>query len=134
MYISNVILAVINIPLASQLVKVLKTPEKILLPLVVALGFIGTYALSFATTDFFIIALCGVIAYFVKKLNVPISSFILALILGSKIETSFRQSMVLSKGSMGIFASDSITIFFIILAVLSLFGPLVLNKMLSNNK
>ncbi|WP_372714177.1 tripartite tricarboxylate transporter permease [Ilyobacter sp.] len=134
MYVSNIMLAVINIPLASQLVKVLKTPEKILLPLVVALGFIGTYALSFATTDFIIVALCGIIAFFAKKLKIPISSFILALILGTKIETSFRQSMVLSKGSMSIFASDSISIFFIVLAVLSLFGPMILNKLLKSDK
>lgn len=134
MYIANVILAIINIPLATQLVKILKTPPKILLPLVVALGFIGTYALSFSTTDFFIITGCGALAYFIKKLNIPIATFILALILGTKIETSFRQSMILSKGSLNIFVGDPITIFFVVLAVLSACGPLVLNALIKDDK
>lgn len=125
MYISNFILAIINIPLATQLVKVLKTPTRILLPIVVALGFIGTFALNFSVVDFYIISFCGFAGYFIKKLKIPISTFILALILGTKIESSFRQAMILSNGSFSIFVSDTITILFVVLAVLSLAWPFV---------
>lgn len=129
MYISNIILVAINIPLATQLVKVIKTPARILLPIVITLGFLGTYALNFSTVDFFIVALFGVIGYFVKKLKIPVATFILALILGEKMESSFRQSMVLSNENFSIFISDPITIFFVIATVLSLIWPFISKKL-----
>jgi len=129
MYISNIILVIINIPLATQIVKVLKTPTRILLPLVITLGFIGTYALNFSSVDFFIITLFGVLGYFVKKLKIPVATFILALILGEKMETSFRQALVLSNNNFKVFASDSITIFFIAATIISLVWPIISKKM-----
>ncbi len=125
MYISNILLVIINIPLATQIVKILKTPTRILLPIVIGLGFIGTYALNFSILDFFIITLFGALGYFVKKLKIPVATFILALILGEKMETSFRQSMILSNGNLSIFASDTITIIFIVLTVASLAWPFI---------
>ena len=123
MFIANLILLFINLPLATQLVKVLKTPPKILLPCVITLGFIGTYSLTYSTLDFVIIVAFGLLGYFVKKLNIPVATFILALILGVKFETSFRQAMIIGKGDFGIFASDPITIFFIVATLISIAGP-----------
>ncbi len=132
MYVSNVILVIINIPLASQIVKILKTPTRILLPLVIALGFIGTYALNFSTVDFFIITIFGALGYFVKKLKIPVATFILAMILGGKMEDSFRQAMTLSSGSIRVFASEPITIFFVVLTVISALWPLISKKLAAN--
>ncbi|SHJ11681.1 putative tricarboxylic transport membrane protein [Dethiosulfatibacter aminovorans DSM 17477] len=123
MFISNLILLFINLPLATQLVKVLKTPPKILLPCVITLGFIGTYSLTYSILDFGIIVGFGLLGYFVKKLDIPVATFILALILGVKLETSFRQAMLIGKGDFGIFASDPITIFFIAATIISIAGP-----------
>lgn len=123
MFISNIILLFINLPLATQLVKVLKTPPKVLLPCVITLGFIGTYSLTYSIVDFGIIVGFGIIGYFIKKLNIPVATFILALILGVKLETSFRQAMIIGKGDFGIFASDPITIFFIVVTIISIVSP-----------
>jgi putative tricarboxylic transport membrane protein len=125
MFIANIILLLINLPLATQLIKILKTPPKILLPCVITLGFIGTYSLSYSMLDFGIIAAFGLLGYFVKKLNLPVATFILALILGVKFETSFRQAMIIGNGDFGIFASDPITIFFIVATLISIAGPRV---------
>jgi putative tricarboxylic transport membrane protein len=125
MFIANIVLLFINLPLATQLIKILKTPPKILLPCVITLGFIGTYSLSYSMLDFGIIAAFGLLGYFVKKLNLPVATFILALILGVKFETSFRQAMIIGNGDFGIFASDPITIFFIVATLISIAGPRV---------
>ncbi|MDW7669585.1 MAG: tripartite tricarboxylate transporter permease, partial [Bacillota bacterium] len=129
MFIANIVLLFINLPLATQLVKILKTPPKILLPLVMTLGFIGTYSLSYSMIDFGIIIGFGIIGYFVKKLNMPVATFILALILGSKFETSFRQAMLIGNGNIGVFASDPITLFFIAATVISIVGPRIMGAL-----
>jgi len=129
MFIANIVLLFINLPLATQLVKILKTPPKILLPLVMTLGFIGTYSLSYSMIDFGIIIGFGIIGYFVKKLNMPVATFILALILGSKFETSFRQAMLIGNGSFKVFASDPITLFFIAATVISIVGPRIMGAL-----
>ncbi len=126
MFIANIILLFINLPLATQLIKILKTPPKILLPCVITLGFIGTYSLTYSMLDFGIITAFGIIGYFVKKLNMPVATFVLALILGVKFETSFRQAMLIGKGDFTIFASDPITIFFIAATIVSIVGPRVM--------
>jgi putative tricarboxylic transport membrane protein len=129
MFIANIILLLINLPLATQLIKILKTPPKILLPCVITLGFIGTYSLSYSMLDFGIIIGFGIIGYFVKKLNMPVATFILALILGSKFETSFRQAMLIGNGSFKVFASDPITLFFIAATVISIVGPRIMGAL-----
>ncbi|MFT5873195.1 MAG: putative tricarboxylic transport membrane protein [Clostridium sp.] len=128
MYVSNILLTIMNIPLATQLVKILKTPVRILLPIIIGLGFIGTYAINFSVVDFYIIILFGVAGYFVKKLDIPVATFILALILGSKMEVSFRQSMILSNSSYSIFVGDPISIMFLVATVLSILWPFISAK------
>lgn len=125
MFIANIVLLIINLPLATQLVKVLKTPPKLLLPCVITLGFIGTYSLTYSTIDFVIIVVFGFLGYFIKKLDIPVATFILAMILGVKLETSFRQAMLIGKGDFKIFASGPITVFFIVATLLSVFGPMI---------
>jgi len=132
MFVANIILLFINLPLATQLIKILKTPPKILLPCVITLGFIGTYSLTYSMIDFGIITAFGIIGYFVKKLNMPVATFVLALILGVKFETSFRQAMLIGKGDFTIFASDPITIFFIAATIVSIVGPKVMSMIKLN--
>jgi putative tricarboxylic transport membrane protein len=79
--------------------------------------------------DFGIIIGFGIIGYFVKKLNMPVATFILALILGSKFETSFRQAMLIGNGSFKVFASDPITLFFIAATVISIVGPRIMGAL-----
>ena len=74
-----------------------------------------------------IIVAFGFLGYFIKKLDIPVATFILAMILGAKLETSFRQAALIGKGDFGIFASDPITIFFIAATIISIFGPMLGN-------
>lgn len=133
MFIGNIVLVIINILLVGLLVKVLKTPEKILYPLIIMLAFIGTYTLSYSTVDFYLLLVFGLIGLLMKVMDFPIAPLVLALIVGADMEQNFRMAIASSNGSLGIFFSSWISIILLILTVLSLCYPLLI-KIVKNKK
>jgi putative tricarboxylic transport membrane protein len=127
MFIGNFILLFINMPMASVLVRVLSVPAKVLYPLILGLAFIGTYAITNSVVDFFILILFGLIGIFLDKTKIPTSPLILGGIVGSTMETSFRQALMLSDGSPKIFYGSPITIVLIALTLFSVAWPLAGN-------
>ena len=71
MFIGNIILAIINIPLAGVLVRVLSIPAKILYPLVLGLAFVGCYAISNSVIDFYLLTIFGSFGYVMNKVELP---------------------------------------------------------------
>ena len=128
MYVGNIILAVINIPLATQLVKVLKVPQRILMPIILILAFIGAYTMNYTIVDFLLLTLFGIVGFYMKKMKVPVSPMILALILGGKMEQSFRQSLALSDMQLSIFVGDWISVILLLAAVISVAYSLLKGK------
>ncbi|SOC41421.1 tripartite tricarboxylate transporter permease [Ureibacillus acetophenoni] len=133
MFIGNIVLVIINILLVGLLVKVLKTPAKVLYPLIIMLAFIGTYTLSYSTVDFYLLLIFGVIGLLMKVMDFPIAPLVLALIVGADMEQNFRMALVSSNGSVSIFFSSWISVVLLILTVLSLFYPLIM-KLFLNKK
>jgi putative tricarboxylic transport membrane protein len=125
MVVGNVVCAVINIPLAKVLVRVLSIPVRILFPVVLGLAFIGTYAISNMVTDFFILIVFGLVGLFLEKADIPTSPMILGGIVGATMEQSFRQARVISGGRMSIFWGSPICIVLILLTLLSIAWPAV---------
>lgn len=117
MYLGNIILAIINIPLAGLLVKVLQIPRQYMLPMIIGLAFIGTYAINYSTFEFFILVLFGVIGYLFRLLKIPAGPPVLSIILGVLIEQSFRQSMTISGGSLMILFTRPISAVMLLLTV-----------------
>lgn len=127
MFLGNIFLFLINIFLVSVLVKILKTPAKILYPLILAIAFIGTYTLNYSVIDFYMLLIFGVIGLFMKILDFPIAPMILALIVGTDMEQNFRKSLVSSDGDFSVFFHSGISIGLIILTILSLTYPLIMS-------
>ena len=123
LFIGNFVCAVVNIPLAGLLVRVLSVPPKILYPLIVALAFMGVYTINFHTMDFILLVVFGLIGYFMKTYKVPTAPMILAVVIGGSLEQSFRQSLMLSDGSLTIFFRSGICLTLLALAVISLVYP-----------
>ncbi|MCG8501824.1 MAG: tripartite tricarboxylate transporter permease [Firmicutes bacterium] len=123
MFIGNVILAIVNIPLAGILVRVLAIPPKILYPIVLGLAFIGTFAISNSVVDFYILIIFGVVGLFMNKAGVPTAPLILGTIVGNSMEVSFRQALVISDGSYGIFVGSPIAVTLIIVTIASIVFP-----------
>jgi putative tricarboxylic transport membrane protein len=123
MFIGNIILLIINMPMASVLVRVLAVPAKVLYPLILGLAFIGTYAITNSVVDFYILIAFGLIGIFLDKTKIPTSPLILGGIVGSTMETSFRQALMLSDGSPKIFYGFTITVALIAMSVFSIAWP-----------
>ncbi len=125
MFLGNVVCAVINIPLASVLVRVLSVPTKILYPAIVAMALIGVYTINFSTLDFVLLVIFGLFGYFMKKYKVPTSPLILATVVGVSMEQSLRQSLMLSDGDVAILFRSPICLVLFALTIFSIVWPFV---------
>ncbi len=125
MFIGNVILAIINIPLAGLLVRVLAVPPKILYPIVMGLAFVGVFAISYSVMDFYILIIFGLLGYFMSKAKIPMTPLILAVIVGNSMEQSFRRALKLSNGGFGIFFGSPLAIVLFLLIILSVSYPFI---------
>jgi putative tricarboxylic transport membrane protein len=109
MYIGNVMLLILNLPLVGLWVQVLKVPYSILAPIVVLICAIGVYSIKNDPIEILIMLVFGLIGYILRKLQFDPGPMLLAFILGPMIERSLRQSLILSGGSFAIFAQRPIS-------------------------
>jgi len=128
MMVGNIALLVINLPLAIPLVQLLKIPQRIMLPLVLGMGYMGAYFLNYSSFDFVLVSISALGGYMASKLSIPIPPLVLALILGGMTEQSFRNSLQISNGSYGIFVEKPIALTFLIMALASLVYALMKHK------
>ncbi len=124
MYIGNVVLLILNLPLIPYFAKILKIPRPLLISLVVMFSIIGVYAISFNTFDLYMLLLFGVVGFLMRLFAFPAPPFILAFILGGMMEQAFRQSLTISNGSLLIFVKDPIALSLLLIALLSFLYPL----------
>lgn len=123
MIIGNFILAIVNIPMAGLLVRVLSIPSKVLYPMVLGLAFVGTYAISNSVVDFYIMVAFGIIGFFMEKAKIPSAPMILAVIVGGTMEQSFRQATRISDGSLSIFWGSPLAISLIVITIIFVAMP-----------
>jgi len=125
MYIGNVILLILNLPLIPYISKILKIPRPMLVSLVILFCVIGVYAISFSVFDLFLLVIFGIIGYFMAYFRFPAAPMLLAFILGGMMEQSLRQALTISDGSLLIFVEKPIACGLLIVAALSLAVPLI---------
>ena len=118
MYIGNGMLLVLNLPLIPLWVQVLKVPYRILFPLILLFCIIGAYSLNNSTFDVLIMFIFGVVGYIFRKYELECAPLILSYVLGPIFELNFRQSLLLSEGSLKIFFARPISAVGIILAII----------------
>ncbi|MCE5283870.1 MAG: tripartite tricarboxylate transporter permease [Deltaproteobacteria bacterium] len=125
MYLGNVLLVILNVPLIGMWVQVLKVPYPILMPLIILFCLIGSYTVANSVMDVFLMLLFGVVGYVMKKLKYDAPPFILAFVLGPILEYSLKQSLIFSKGSFMIFVTRPITATCLAAAMVLLLLPLL---------
>ena len=123
MYIGNVMLLVLNLPLVGMWVKLLDVPLYLLLNFIILFSFLGVYTMNNSVQDLFIMVGFGVIGYLMKRLDIPATPIILGIVLGRLMEEKMRQSLVISDGSLMIFLTRPISLFLLLLAVVSITNP-----------
>jgi putative tricarboxylic transport membrane protein len=125
MYIGNAMLLVLNLPLIGIWVRLLKTPYIILFPLILLFCLIGVYSLNSNPTEILIMLIFGVAGFFLRRLGFEGAPFILAMVLGPIMETSLRQTLLISRGSFAVFYTRPICAVLLALTAAFLLWPLV---------
>ena len=131
MYIGNVMLLILNIPLIGLFVRLLYIPGGILMPMILAISTIGVFAINGNITELYFALLFGVTGYVFRKLDIPVAPMVLSLVLGGILEQSFRQAMTISGGNPATFVASTICIVQVVLTIISIFMPVILNRMKS---
>lgn len=108
-------------------VKILQIPYRILLPLIMALAFVGSFSVKNNLFDVGLLLLFGVIGYFMRKLKFPTAPVVLALVLGPMAEGSLRRALIMSGGKWSIFVTRPISLVLLILTTISLLYPIIRN-------
>ena len=109
MYIGNVMLLILNLPMIGVWVKVLKVPYRIVFPLIFLFCIIGVYAINLSITNLSLMLGFGILGYLMRKFGFDPAPLCLAFILGPLLEVAMRQSLLLSQGSFMIFFSRPIS-------------------------
>lgn len=125
LFICNVILLVMNIPLVRFFAKLLDVPNYILIPSIAAVSFIGVYSINSTTFDLIFMVGLGVFGYFLRKTNFPLSALILGYVLGELMEDNLRRALSISQGELSILWSSSISVVLWCLAILMVFMPII---------
>ncbi|MED4128132.1 tripartite tricarboxylate transporter permease [Shouchella miscanthi] len=133
MYLGNIILIILNLPLIPYIAKLLKIPRPLLISLVLTLCMMGVYAISFSTFDLYLRLLFGIVGFVMKSLKIPAAPFILAFVLGDLLEENFRMALTISRGDWMVFFGNPVVVGLLLLAALSVILP-NLNKFKKKTK
>ncbi|XEC95646.1 tripartite tricarboxylate transporter permease [Paenibacillus tarimensis] len=128
MFIGNLMLLILNMPLVKVFAKIIETPKKYLLPIIIAISIFGVYAVQFTTFDLMLLIGCGVFGYLFMKHDFPLAPLVLGLVLGPMIENNMRRALTISNGDFMIFLQKPVSLVFLIIAFLWMVVPLLLKK------
>jgi len=124
MYIGNIMLLILNLPLIPMWVSVLKIPYSYLSSFIILFCLIGAYSLNNSTSDIYIAVIFSLVGLLMKKFAFEPAPLVLAFVLGPLLETALRRSLILSDGSFLIFLQRPISAAFILFSVVVLVAPL----------
>jgi putative tricarboxylic transport membrane protein len=125
MYVGNVMLLILNLPLIGIWVRLLRLPHSVLMPLILAFSVTGVYAVDNKLTEVGVMLTFGVIGYAMRKWEFPAAPVVLALVLTPLMETALQQSLQMSHGSAAIFFSRPIAATLVVVGFASLILPAI---------
>ncbi len=123
MYIGNFILLLLNLPFVPLFAGILRIPKKVLLPLVMLFCLTGMFTVNNSINDIWLMLLMGALGYLMRKRAFDAAPLLLALVIGPKMEVAFRQSLMLSHGSFGVFFSRPVSLAFLLATFVFLLLP-----------
>jgi putative tricarboxylic transport membrane protein len=125
MYLGNLLLLILNLPLVGIWVSMLRVPQAILLTLVALTMMVGAFSLNNRLFDVGVMLAFGVIGWILNKLGFDMAPLILALVLGSFLEVAFRQSLFISRGDLSIFVTRPVSAVLVVVLVVVIALPLI---------
>ena len=126
LFVGNLVLLLLNIPMIGIFVKLLSVPPKYLMPIVTLVASVGIYSVSHSALDLYFMVGFGVIGYILRKVDVPLVPVILGMLLGPEMEKSLRHALVLSDGDWGVLFNSGLSIGLWTVAILGLLLPVII--------
>ncbi|WP_265517390.1 tripartite tricarboxylate transporter permease [Nitratireductor luteus] len=134
LFIGNIMLLLLNVPMVGIFVRVLQVPTKYLMPAVAMIAFVGIYGLSGSTFDLLVMIGFGVGGYVLRKLDVPLVPVILGILLGNEMEKNMRRALTISDGEYSILWGSPIAITIWVLAIVGFVAPVLIGRFLRPKK
>ena len=128
MYLGNLILLVLNLPLIPYIARLVSIPNRILVPLILFFSIIGVYLVSFSTLDIMLMMGIALVAVVLRRLDYPMAPMILAFVLGRLMEENLRRSLQLYEGSLSFLWQRPATAFIMVLTLILFVTPLLRNR------
>jgi putative tricarboxylic transport membrane protein len=126
MFLGNLVLIVLNLPMVKWLAKILLVPRWILMPLIGILSIVGVYVLNGSEFDLIMMLVFGILGFIMRKTGFPMAPLILGLVLGGLIEVNFRRALTYSYGDYSTFYQSPISIGLWVITFLSLVAPVII--------
>ncbi|TQV74268.1 tripartite tricarboxylate transporter permease [Exilibacterium tricleocarpae] len=125
MYVGNIVLLILNLPLIPYIARLLAVRKEILVPMILFFSLIGVYLVSFNVFDLWLMVLVGVVAIGLRLLDLPLAPMILGFILGDILEDNLRRALIISNGSPDFLWARPSTLFIMAIAALIALVPLL---------
>ena len=128
LFIGNVMLLIMNIPLVGLFTRLLLVPTRILMPVVAMISFVGIYSITGSTFDVMLMVGFGVLGWVLRKLSVPLVPVILGILLGNEMEVNLRRALTISDGDWSILVGSPLAIILWIIAIIGFTLPIILGR------
>ncbi|RZV19514.1 tripartite tricarboxylate transporter permease [Aliarcobacter butzleri] len=125
MYIGNLVLLFLNLPLIPYIAKILALPKELLLPLIIFFSLVGVYLVTFNVFDIYMMTIFAVVALFLRIIDFPMAPMILGFILGGMMEENLRRALTLSDGSISFLWERPLTLTILIITIILLLMPII---------
>ena len=125
-FIGNVILLVLNLPLAPVFAQMLRVPYGYMYPLILLTSLVGAYSIGNNMYSVWVVVVFGIIGYFMKRLNLPMAPLVLGLVLGPLFEKALVQTSAIGDGNVGIVFTRPLALAILMLALLQVFAPTII--------
>ncbi|MCC7485566.1 MAG: tripartite tricarboxylate transporter permease [Burkholderiales bacterium] len=129
LYVGNVMLLVLNLPLVGIFVRLLYLPMRLLLPVIMVICVIGVYSANQTVLDLVFLCAFGALGYFMRQHGYPVAPVILGFVLGDRMEEALRQSMIMTQGNLWELLSRPIVLAFVVLTLVGLVAPCVMRRL-----
>jgi putative tricarboxylic transport membrane protein len=130
LFIANVMLFLMNVPLVGIFVSMLRVPPRVLMPAIAMVSCIGIYGLSGSSFDLLMMIAFGVGGYFLRKLEVPLVPILLGVLLGGRMEDNLRQALTISDGNWSVLWRSPLCMLLWGLAILGFATPILIGRFL----
>ncbi|MDX0802265.1 tripartite tricarboxylate transporter permease (plasmid) [Sinorhizobium medicae] len=134
LYIGNVMLLILNLPLVGLWVQILRIPTPYLYGGILLFATVGTYGISRSVFDLVMLYAIGLAGFFMRRYDFPTSPVIIGMILGPLAEQQFRRAMTMSQGDLSVFVTRPISASLLVLAFIALTAPIVLSFLRSRRE